>query len=54
VLNPDDEALRRGIEERLGLPVELDRRSRGGRVVITFHDDEDLDALYARLGGPAL
>jgi ParB family chromosome partitioning protein len=53
-LSPDDEAVRRGIEERLGLPVELERKKRGGRVVIAFHDDGDLDALYTRLGGPTL
>jgi ParB family chromosome partitioning protein len=53
-LHADDEALRRGIEERLGLPVELERRGLGGRVTIAFHDDGDLDALYARLGGSPL
>lgn len=53
-LDPDDEAVRRGIEDRLGLPVELQRQGRGGRVVIAFHDDGDLDALYRRLGGASL
>jgi ParB family chromosome partitioning protein len=53
-LTPDDEALRRGLEESLGLPVELQRRGRGGRVSIAFHDEADLDALYARLGGGPL
>jgi ParB family chromosome partitioning protein len=53
-LSADDEALRRGIEERVGLPVELERRGRGGRVAIAFHDDGDLDALYALLGGASL
>ena len=53
-LSADDEALRRGIEARMGLPVELERRGRGGRVTITFHDDGDLDALYTRLGGAPL
>src|ERR1035437_380976 len=52
-LTPDDDALRRGIEQRLGLPVGLERGSRGGRVVIAFHDDQDLDALYARRWGSA-
>lgn len=51
-LSPDDEALRRGIEDHLGLPVELERHGRGGRVSIAFHDDADLDALYARIGAP--
>jgi ParB family chromosome partitioning protein len=53
-LSPDDEALRRGLEEAVSLPVELTRRPRGGRVVITFFNDDDLDALYQRLGGTAL
>ena len=54
-LRPDDEALRRGLETALGLPVRLARnRRRGGRVVIDFLDDEDLDGLYRRLQGPPL
>lgn len=54
-LSVDDEALRRGFETRLGLPVDLERRrGGGGRVVVTFHGDEDLDALYRRVGGPDL
>jgi ParB family chromosome partitioning protein len=53
-LSPDDEAVRRGIEEQLGLPVDLERRRRGGRVTISFHDDGDLDALYRRIGGAQL
>jgi ParB family chromosome partitioning protein len=54
-LSVDDEALRRGFETRLGLPVDLERRrGGGGRVVVTFHGDEDLDALYCRVGGPDL
>ncbi len=53
-LSADDEAVRSGIEERVGLPVELERLRRGGRVTIAFHDDGDLDALYTRLGGPRL
>lgn len=54
-LNADDEALRRGFEARLGLPVALERRrGGGGRVVIAFHGEQDLDALYRRVGGPEL
>jgi ParB family transcriptional regulator, chromosome partitioning protein len=54
-LSVDDEALRRGFEARLELPVDLERRrGGGGRVVVTFHGDEDLDALYRRIGGPGL
>lgn len=52
---PDDVALRRGLEQALGLPVRLQRRKGGGgRVVIDWADDTDLDALYRRLGGPQL
>ncbi|MEO8897780.1 MAG: ParB/RepB/Spo0J family partition protein [Candidatus Dormibacter sp.] len=54
-LSVDDEALRRGFEARLELPVDLERRrGGGGRVVVTFHGEEDLDALYRRIGGPEL
>jgi len=53
-LSPDDEQLRRGFEQALGLPVVLQRRRRGGRVIIDFDDDQDLDALYRRVGGPPL
>jgi ParB family chromosome partitioning protein len=53
-LSPDDEQLRRGFEEALGLPVVLQRRRRGGRVIIDFDDDQDLDTLYRRVGGPPL
>jgi ParB family chromosome partitioning protein len=53
-LSTDDEALRRGLEEAVGFPVDLERRARGGRVVIAFHGDDDLDALYTRLGGRPL
>jgi ParB family chromosome partitioning protein len=54
-LGVDDGALQRGFEEALGTPVTLQRRRRGGgRLVIDFYSDEQLDALYARLGGPEL
>jgi ParB family chromosome partitioning protein len=53
-LGPDDEHLRRGFEQALGLPITLQRRRRGGRLVVDFADDEDLDSLYRLLGGPPL
>jgi ParB family transcriptional regulator, chromosome partitioning protein len=53
-LSPDDERFRRGLEEAIGLPVDLQRRRRGGRLVIEWSADEDLDNLYRRLGGPDL
>ncbi|HEV7678369.1 MAG TPA: ParB/RepB/Spo0J family partition protein [Candidatus Dormibacteraeota bacterium] len=54
-LTPDDSALQRGFEEALGTPVHLQRRRRGGgRLLIDFYSDEELDALYTKLGGPQL
>ncbi|MGI8847206.1 MAG: ParB/RepB/Spo0J family partition protein [Candidatus Dormibacteria bacterium] len=54
ILSPDDDALRRGLERALELPVRLERRRRGGRVVIEFSGDEDLDSIYRRVNGPPL
>jgi ParB family transcriptional regulator, chromosome partitioning protein len=52
---PDDAALRRGLEHALGVPVRLQRRKGGGgRIVIDWADESDLDALYRTLGGPPL
>ena len=52
---PDDQALRRGLEHALGVPVRLQRRKGGGgRIVIDWADDSDLDAIYRKLGGPTL
>ncbi|MGA8015119.1 MAG: ParB/RepB/Spo0J family partition protein [Candidatus Dormiibacterota bacterium] len=53
-LGPDEEQLRRGFEIALGLPVQLQKRGSGGRLVIEYAGDEDLDALYRRLGGAPL
>jgi len=54
-VTPDDVAVRRGLEHALGLPVRLQRRKGGGgRIVIDWADDSDLDALYRKLGGPQL
>jgi ParB family chromosome partitioning protein len=54
-LSADDSALQRGLEEALGTPVSLQRRRRGGgRLIVDFYSDEELDALYSRLGGPDL
>jgi ParB family transcriptional regulator, chromosome partitioning protein len=55
VATPDDVALRRGLEHALGVPVRLQRRKGGGgRIVIDWAEDSDLDALYRKLGGPPL
>jgi ParB family chromosome partitioning protein len=54
-LAPDDVALRRGLEQALGVSVRLHRRKGGGgRIVIDWAEDADLDALYEKLGGPPL
>jgi len=53
-LSPEDEHLRRGFERALHLSVSLERRRKGGRLVIEFSADEDLDALYRQVGGPPL
>ena len=53
-LSPDDGALARGLEQAVGAPVRLERRRKGGRLIIEFGSDEDLDAIYQRLGGPPL
>lgn len=54
VLSADDGLLERTLAEALGTEVHLRRRRRGGQVVIEFYDDEQLDSLYTRLGGPPL
>jgi ParB family chromosome partitioning protein len=54
-LAPDDLALRKGLEQALGVPVRLQRRKGGGgRLVIDWAEDADLDDLYRKLGGPPL
>jgi len=55
VLTADDEALRNAFEQTIGLPVRLERRRRrGGRIIVDFVDDHDLESLYRRIGGPPL
>ena len=52
-LSPDDQALRRTIEQAVGMPVHLKRNARGGgQLVIDFVDDSDLDALVGRFDAP--
>ena len=53
-LSADDRLLERNLEEALGAPVTLCRRRRGGQLIVDFHDDEQLDDLYTRLGGAPL
>jgi ParB family chromosome partitioning protein len=53
-LSVDDAALQTGFEAALGTSVQLQRRRRGGRLIIDFHDDELLGELYRRMGGGPL
>jgi ParB family chromosome partitioning protein len=53
-VSPDDAALCRGLERVLSTPVRIERRRRGGRLMIEFYDDAQLDTLYKALGGGAL
>jgi len=53
-LAPDDEAVQRGLETAIGAPTRLERRGRGGRIIVEFDTNEDLGAIYDRVGGPPL
>lgn len=48
---PEDDAVVSSIEEQLGMRVQLQRSSTGGRLVIHFDNEEMLSALYDRLVG---
>lgn len=50
----DDRALCTGLELVLGTPVHLERRRRGGRLVVEFYDDDQLGGLYTAMGGRPL
>jgi ParB family chromosome partitioning protein len=47
---PDVAALEEHLRSLLGTKVELQRGRKGGRVVIHFYSDEELDAIVDRLG----
>ncbi len=49
--SPETEALEREFREALGTKVELFRSRKGGRLVIHFYSEEELEALYERLVG---
>lgn len=53
-LSPDDEYVRRGLENAVGLPVKMTRRGKGGSITIDFQSDEDLGGLYSKFGGRPL
>lgn len=47
-VSPETRALEAQFREALGTKVNLTRSGKGGRVVIYFYSDEELDALYER------
>ena len=48
-VSPETRALEARFREALGTKVNLTRSGKGGRVVIYFYSDEELDALYERI-----
>ena len=50
-VSPETRALETSFREALGTKVSLTRGDKGGRVVIHFYSDEELDALYERIVG---
>lgn len=50
---PETQALESRFREALGTKVNLTRTEKGGRIVIYFYSDEELDALYERIVGPS-
>ncbi len=50
-VSPQTRALEASFRQALGTKVSLARGSKGGRVVIYFYSDEELDALYERIVG---
>ncbi len=49
--DPDVARLEQALSERLGAPVRLEHRGRGGRIVIRYTSLEELDGILERLGG---
>jgi ParB family chromosome partitioning protein len=49
--SPEIRALETNFREALGTKVSLSRSGEGGRIVIYFYSDEELDALYERIVG---
>jgi ParB family chromosome partitioning protein len=50
--DPDLAAIEERLRAALGTQVRLERGRKGGRIVIRFYGDEDLESLLARLLGP--
>lgn len=47
--SPDTHALEQDFRRALGTKVELSRSQRGGKIVIEFYSDEELDAIYRKI-----
>ncbi len=52
--SPEVEALENRFRESLGTKVRLKRKDKGGRLVIYFYSDEELEALYDQIVGDEL
>jgi ParB family chromosome partitioning protein len=50
-VSPQTRALEARFRETLGTKVSLNRSGQGGRIVIYFYSEEELDALYGRIVG---
>jgi ParB family chromosome partitioning protein len=50
-MDPDTEKAARTLGRHLGLRVDIQRRGKGGRVVVTFRSEDELQVLYDRLLG---
>ena len=51
--DPDLERVEEELRQALGTKVSMSRTRRGGRIVIEYYGDEELERLYARLTGVA-
>ncbi|MBI4673305.1 MAG: ParB/RepB/Spo0J family partition protein [Chloroflexi bacterium] len=49
--SPDTHALEEDLRRALGTKVELYRSQRGGKIIIEFYSDEELEAIYDKLVG---
>jgi len=47
---PMNQALAEALRRRLGTKVDLVRGRRGGRIVIHFYSDEELDSIFQAIG----
>lgn len=45
-LSPEMQALQTQFEQRLGTRVNIEKGAKGGRVVIHYYSDEELQAIY--------